>query len=254
MTKDWDEHVLETEELSRTKGFLGLRDEIIRRAQPQLDDVVVDVGAGTGLLTLALAPLVGKVWAIDVSAAMIDYLTTKAASGELDNVEAASATAVSLPLVDEATTLVVSNYCYHHLSDPDKERGLEEAYRVLQPGGRLVIGDMLFRVDVADRRSRRVLASKIRAILSRGPAGLLRLLKNALRLMTGRWEHPADAEWWRRALQRAGFREIAIELLDHEGGIITARRPIQAARRQQRLRARASRALLPDRMSGSGAR
>jgi SAM-dependent methyltransferase len=173
MAKAWDDHVVEAEELARTEGFLGLRDEIIRRAEPRPDDVVMDIGAGTGLLTLAVAPLVAKVWAIDVSGAMIDYLTTKAASGELDNVEAATATAISLPLVDEAASLVVSNYCYHHLSDPDKERGLAEAFRVLHPDGRLVIGDMLFKVDVADPRSRRVLAGKVRAIVSRGPAGLL---------------------------------------------------------------------------------
>jgi ubiquinone/menaquinone biosynthesis C-methylase UbiE len=254
MAKDWDDHVLEAEELARTEGFLGLRDEIIRRAQPRHDDVVVDIGAGTGLLTLALAPLVAKVWAIDVSGAMIDYLTTKAASGELDNVEAATATAISLPLVDEAASLFVSNYCYHHLSDPDKERGLAEAFRVLQPGGRLVIGDMLFKVDVADPRSRRVLARKVRAILGRGPSGLLRILKNALRLITGRWEHPADAEWWRRALHRTGFREIDVDLLEHEGGIVSARRPIAVPRRHQRMRGWVSRAPRPERIPGPGAR
>lgn len=241
MPKDWDDHVLEAEELARTDGFQRLRDEIVGRAKPQADDVVVDIGAGTGLLTLALAPRVRKVWAIDLSPAMIDYLTTKAASGELDNVEAATATAISLPLVDQAATVVVSNYCYHHLSDADKERGLAEAFRVLRPGGRLVIGDMMFRVDVADPRSRRVLASKLGALLSRGPAGLLRVVKNALRLMTGRWEHPADAEWWRRGLQRAGFREVDVELLEHEGGIISARRPVRGTRGQRRLRGWASR-------------
>src|SRR5579859_2183413 len=230
MPKDWDHHVLEAEELARTDGFQGLRDEILWLARPEPDDVVVDVGAGTGLLSLAIAPLVAKVWAIDVSPAMIDYLTTKAASGELANVETATATAVSLPLVDASASLVVSNYCYHHLSDAEKERGLAEVFRVLRPGGRVVIGDMMFRVQVADRRSRQVLASKTRSILARGPAGVARLLKNGVRFMTGRWEHPADAEWWRNALHRIGFREIDIHLLEHEGGIIRARRPGRSPR------------------------
>src|SRR5579884_990865 len=230
MSKDWDQHVLDAEELARSDGFQRLRDQIVRIAAPQPEDVVVDVGAGTGLLTLALAPLVARVWAIDVSPAMVDYLTTKAASGELDNVEAATATAVSLPLVDGAASLVVSNYCYHHLSDADKERGLAEVFRVLRPGGRAVIGDMMFRVQVSDRRSRRVLLSKVRSLLRRGPAGVLRVLKNAARLLSGRWERPADARWWRHALQRAGFAEIEVRLLEHEGGIISARRPLQDAR------------------------
>lgn len=232
MSKDWDQYVLEAEDLARTEGFQRLRDEIVRRAQPQPDDIAVDVGAGTGLLTLAMAPDVAKVWAVDTSQAMVDYLTTKAASGEFENVEAATATAVSLPLVDRSATLVVSNYCYHHLSDAEKERGIAEIYRVLRPGGRAVIGDMMFKVQVSDARSRRLLVSKVRAILSRGPAGLLRLLKNLLRVLTGRWEHPADPEWWRSAMRRAGLREIDIHVLEHEGGIISARRPLEQPRRR----------------------
>jgi ubiquinone/menaquinone biosynthesis C-methylase UbiE len=226
MAKDWDQYVLEAEDLARTDGFQRLRDEIVRRAQPQPDDVVVDIGAGTGLLTLALAPSVAKVWAVDTSPAMIDYLSTKAASGELDNVEAATATAVSLPLVDRSATLVVSNYCYHHLSDAEKERGLAEVFRVLRPGGRVVIGDMMFRVQVSDRRARRLVVSKIRSFLGRGPAGVLRLLKNALRFISGRWEHPADPDWWRRAMRSAGLHDVEIDVLEHEGGIISGRRPL----------------------------
>ena len=226
--KDWDDHVLDAEELARTDGFQRLRDQIVTLASPRPDDVVVDVGAGTGLLTLALAPSVEKIWAVDISPAMLDYLTTKVASAELENVEAAAATAISLPLVDGCASLVVSNYCYHHLSDDDKERGLREAFRVLAPGGRIVIGDMMFRVQVSDARSRALLVTKVRSLLRRGPAGLVRVIRNLLRLVTGRWEHPADAEWWRRALARAGFREIDVRLLEHEGGIICARRPARS--------------------------
>lgn len=227
MGKDWDQHVLEAEELACSEGFERLRDEIVRLARPEPDDVVVDVGAGTGLLTLALAPRVAKVWAIDISEAMLDHLAVKAADADITNVETTPANAVSLPLADGSASLVVSNYCYHHLSDDDKERGLVEVFRVLRPGGRIVIGDMMFRVQVADRRSRQVITSKIRAFLRRGPAGLLRLVKNALRLLLGRWEQPADAAWWRRALERAGYTDVHIRLLEHEGGIITARRALR---------------------------
>ena len=57
--KDWDDHVLDAEELARTDGFQRLRDQIVTLADPRPEDVVVDVGAGTGLLTLAVAPSVG---------------------------------------------------------------------------------------------------------------------------------------------------------------------------------------------------
>jgi ubiquinone/menaquinone biosynthesis C-methylase UbiE len=231
--KDWDSHVIAAEELARTPGFRRIRDRIVTLAEPQPADIVVDVGAGTGLLTLALAPSVRTVWAIDVSPAMTEYVHAKARSAALDNVAQVTATAVSLPLVDGAASLVVSNYCYHHLRDEHKERALAEAFRVLRPGGRIIIGDMMFRLQPGDPRNRRVITSKVRAILARGPSGLLRLLKNVLRVLSRTWERPADAEWWRAALQRAGFEQIEIELLDHEGGIIAARHPPIAASRRR---------------------
>ncbi len=228
--KDWDQHVQDAEELARTPGFQRLRDRIVSLAEPRPDDVAVDVGAGTGLLTLALAPSVGKVWALDISPAMVDYLSTKAASGGFDHVEVTTATAASLPLVDHAATLLVSNYCLHHLPDDEKRRALHEAFRVLQPGGRAVIGDMMFTLQVTEKRNRRLVLTKVKAILRRGPAGILRLLKNAVRLVTGRWEHPADPGWWREALEDAGFEHIRVHVLEHEGGIVTAQRPDPASR------------------------
>ena len=224
--KNWDEHVADAEEVARCSAFQEIRDLIVQLAVPASDDVVVDVGSGTGLLALMFAPRVKKVWAIDISPQMCDYLRAKAESAELDNIPVAVASAVSLPLVDETADVVVSNYCLHHLRDRDKERALAEAYRVLRPGGRLVIGDMMFRVGVARSRDRRVVVSKAVAILRKGPAGVARLLKNALRILTFRWERPAGAEWWRDALRRAGFAEVRVEELEHEGGIASARKPL----------------------------
>ena len=224
-TKNWDAHVAHAEEVARGAGFGHLRDRILELAAPQADDVVVDVGAGTGLLTLPLAERVAKLWAIDISPLMGEYLRAKAASAELTNIETVTASAVSLPLVDASADVVVSNYCFHHLDDAGKRRALEEIRRVLRPGGRLVFGDMMFRVSVADGRDRRVVAAKVRAMLRKGPAGVVRLARNAGRLASGRWERPARAEWWADALADAGFVDVTVEPLEHEGGIAVARRP-----------------------------
>ena len=225
LTKNWDAYVVHAELVARGRGFAALRDRIIELANPLPCFTAVDVGAGTGLVTLPLAERVEHVWAIDIAPQMCDYLRVKAASAGLENVDAAAASAISLPLVDESVDLVVSNYCFHHLSDPDKRRALSEAYRVLRPDGRLVFGDMMFRVALGDPRDRRVVANKVRAMLRKGPAGVVRLAKNGARFAGRRWEQPARARWWDAALRDAGFVDVGVELFDHEGGIATGRRP-----------------------------
>lgn len=222
--KNWDTHVIHAEEVARGRGFRQLRDRIIELAAPAAGETVVDVGAGTGLLALALAERGLAVWAVDISPAMCNYLRAKAASAGLKHIEVAVGSAVSLPLVDQCADMVVSNYCFHHLSPAHKRRALLEARRTLRPGGRLVFGDMMFSVSLGSDRDRRVFADNVRAMARKGPTGLLRLAKNGARLASGRWEQPADAQWWRCALHSSGFSDVTVELLAHEGGIASGRR------------------------------
>jgi ubiquinone/menaquinone biosynthesis C-methylase UbiE len=228
--KDWNERVADAELIARSPGFQDLRDRILELADPQAGETVVDVGCGTGLLALAFAERTARVWAIDSAPAMIEHLRAKARSAGLGNVETVVASAVSLPLVDATADLVVSNYCLHELRSADKNRALAEALRVLKPGGRLVVGDMMFSLNPMQARDRRVVVGKLRQLASRGLPGLWRLLKNAARLISGRWEYPANAAWWRDALQRAGFRNVTIEMLAHEGGVAAADAPSAGAR------------------------
>jgi ubiquinone/menaquinone biosynthesis C-methylase UbiE len=223
--KNWDRHLLHAEELAHSPGFKHLRDTILERAHPTPEDRALDVGAGTGLLALALAVRVSRVWAVDISDAMVEHLRWLATGRELANLHPLVASATGLPLDEGSVDLVVSNYCFHHLSNDEKRRSLAEAFRVLAPGGRLVFGDMMFAWSPRDRRNRRVILSIVKSMARRGPAGFARIARNALRTLTRRGERPAPPEWWRQALEEAGFIQVRVECLAREGGIAVARKP-----------------------------
>ena len=232
---DWDARVDAWEEVAHSEAFASLRDRIIELADLADDDRVVDLGAGTGLLTLAIAARAAEVVAVDISSRMLERLERHAGASDAHNIVPVLADLRTLPLPDASATVVVSNYAFHHLDDQGKELALAEARRVLEPGGRLVIGDMMFSLSLAPR-DRRLIVEKLLLLARRGPAGVLRIIRNAGRVLVGRWEQPAAPESWTRMLADRGFDDISVELLPHEAGIATARRPALLRSRTPRYR------------------
>jgi SAM-dependent methyltransferase len=223
--KNWDDHVEDLERMADSPGFLALRDHILELARLRPGDRLLDIGAGTGLLAMAAAPRVAHVSALDVSPAMCRHLARKFDRCGVRNAEVLVNGATDLPLSDGTIDVVVSNYCFHHLSDREKTQALAQISRVLRPGGRLVFADMMFRINLVRRRDRAVITLLVRRMISLGPAGLVRLLKNVTRVLAGRGEHPAGVEWWRDALLGAGFVDVSVRALAHEGGVALARKP-----------------------------
>lgn len=105
---------------------------------------VVDVGCGAGIDSLIAATMVGpdgRVIGIDMTPAMLDKSRRSAERGRFTNAQFHHGLAESLPVSDGWADVVISNGVLNLF--PDKLAGLQEMSRVLKPGGRLQIGDIL---------------------------------------------------------------------------------------------------------------
>jgi ArsR family transcriptional regulator len=100
---------------------------------------VGDLGCGTGTVSAALAPFVARVVAVDGSAAMLQ--AAKKRLQGFDNIDLRRGELESLPIDDARLDAATLMLVLHHVPEP--ERALAEASRVLKPGGRVVVVDML---------------------------------------------------------------------------------------------------------------
>jgi ubiquinone/menaquinone biosynthesis C-methylase UbiE len=198
---------------------------LIQLASPKPSDACVDLGAGTGFVTTALAPLVSWVVTVDISSAMAAALTERAAEDGLHNVSAEVKDLRKFQLPPASVDLVVSSYALHHLTNRDKRVLVAQAARWLRPGGRLVIADMMFGRG-ASQRDRSILVQKVTALAAKGPGGWWRIVKNLTRYGLGvGHEHPASPEFWQSALREAGFAEVVFEPVAAEAGLVRGVRP-----------------------------
>jgi ubiquinone/menaquinone biosynthesis C-methylase UbiE len=208
------------------EGSVGLRrvvDTVVLRARPPAR-VVVDLGCGSGQVTFPLASSCGQVLAVDIDAGAIDLLARTAAERGLGNIEGVVAPLETLELPHGSVDLIVSNYAMHHLRDADKRTVMTRSYQWLAPGGRLVIGDMMFGRGLA-AEDRQIVRQKVSAMIGRGPAGWWRILKNAGRFLLRFQEKPLRTTAWVAMLESIGFENVEVEHVLAEAHVISATRP-----------------------------
>lgn len=118
------------------------------------ESVVVDMGAGTGQFTVAVAPACARVVAVDVSPVMLAALRATVDQARLGNVEVVQAGFLTYEHRGRAADLVYSRYALHHLPDFWKGVALARLHRTLRPGGLLRLWDVVYDVDPADAEER----------------------------------------------------------------------------------------------------
>ena len=157
-------------------------------------EMVLDLGSGGGLDVLLAAQRVGLegyVYGLDMTDEMLAVARRNAEKAGASNVEFIKGDIESIPLPDNSIDTLISN-CVINLS-PDKDQVLQEAFRVLRPGGRLAISDIV--VD-GDLTGLPVSEAQIRAALSW--AGCI---AGALTM-----------EQYRQLLIQAGFEQVVIDV------------------------------------------
>ena len=116
----------------------------VRHAALRGGDVVLDVGCGAGLDALLAAAQIGhrgRVIGLDMTPAMLERACRHAAAMQIDNVEWREGLMEALPLPDASVDVVLCNGVLN--LSTRKSRALAEMHRVLRPGGRLALADLV---------------------------------------------------------------------------------------------------------------
>src|SRR6204780_3080532 len=120
------------------KSWKGVAEALLRLMPPM---VIADLGAGEGAFALLLAERATKVIAVDTSAKMIEVAREQASRNGVKNLDYRLGDMEELPIESSSVDIVFFSQSLHHALRP--ERAVTEANRILNPGGRIVILDLV---------------------------------------------------------------------------------------------------------------
>lgn len=157
-------------------------------AQIAPGETVLDLGSGGGIDVLLSARRVGptgKVYGLDMTDEMLELARANQAKAGVTNVEFLKGDIEHIPLPDNSVDLIISN-CVINLS-PDKDRVLAEAFRVLRPGGRFAVSDIVIRGEMPSE------------------------IKRSIELWAGCVAGALEEREYRAKLEAAGFEQVSVE-------------------------------------------
>ncbi|HXK61503.1 MAG TPA: arsenite methyltransferase [Acidobacteriota bacterium] len=150
--------------------------------------IVLDLGSGGGIDVLLSAKRVGptgKAYGLDMTDEMLALAEENKRRSGLSNVEFLKGEIENIPLPDESVDVIISN-CVINLS-ADKDRVLREAFRVLKPGGRFAVTDIVVRGHIPEQ------------------------IRRSVELWSGCMAGALEEREYEEKLRRAGFTDIQIE-------------------------------------------
>jgi arsenite methyltransferase len=151
-------------------------------------EVVLDLGSGGGidvLLSARRVGLSGKAYGLDMTDEMLALAQENQRKAEVENVEFLKGEIEAIPLPDSSVDVIISN-CVINLS-ADKRQALREAFRVLRPGGRFAVSDVVVRGEMPEE------------------------LRRSMELWVGCVAGALSEDQYRALLTEAGFEQIGIE-------------------------------------------
>src|SRR6204780_5029722 len=157
-------------------------------AQLKAGEIVLDLGSGGGIDVLLSAKRVspgGKAYGLDMTDEMLALARENQNKAGIQNVEFLKGEIENIPLPDDSVDVVISN-CVINLS-ADKDRVLAEAFRVLRPGGRFAVSDVVTRGEISPQ------------------------IRQSVLLWVGCVAGALDEGEYRSKLAAAGFEQIEIE-------------------------------------------
>lgn len=150
-------------------------------------ETVLDLGSGAGFDCFLASKLVGqkgKVIGVDMTAEMVARAEDNALKGGYNNVDFRQGEIEALPVVDNTVDVIISN-CVINLV-PNKEKAFREAFRVLKPGGRLAVSDIVLLKKLPDS------------------------IKSSIEAYVGCVSGAAMRDTYLNAIKSAGFNEVTV--------------------------------------------